>query len=262
MANKKEETPREVTVEERLKALYKLQTVASQIDRIRTIRGELPIEVQELEDELEGRHTRYAKFEEELKRLDAKNKQNEEDIRISKQSIEKYTEQLNTVRNNREYDLLTKEVEFQNLQVEGYEKNIANNKERAELIREDMKVLAEETEGRQKDLEHKQEELDQIISETKQDEERLRLEARELEEVIDDRLLAAFHRTRKSSRNGLAVVSIDRDACMGCFNKIPPQRMLDVQAHKKIIVCEYCGRVLVDPDLAEEVRQEIKETEA
>ncbi len=258
MAKKKEETPREVSVEERLKALYKLQTVASQIDRIRTIRGELPLEVQELEDELEGRHTRYTKYEEEIKRLEAKNKQNEEDARVAQQAIERFSEQLNSVRNNREYDLLTKEVEFQHLQIEGYEKSTATNKERIANIQEEMKTLAEETAERQKDLEHKHEELDQIISETKQDEERLRLEARDLEALIDERLLAAFNRTRKSSRNGLAVVSIDRDACMGCFNKIPPQRMLDVQAHKKIIVCEYCGRVLVDPELAEEVRQEVK----
>lgn len=259
MAKKKEETPKEVTIEERLKALYKLQTVASQIDRIRTIRGELPIEVQELEDELEGRHTRYAKYEEEIKRLQDKNKQNTEDTRVAKEAIERFTEQLNTVRNNREYDLLTKEVEFQHLQVEGYEKNTETNKERISAIQEEMKILAEETKGRQKDLDLKREELDQIIADTKQDEERLRLEARELESIIDERLLTAFNRTRKSSRNGLAVVSIDRDACMGCFNKIPPQRMLDVRAHKKIIVCEYCGRVLVDPDLAEEVHQESKE---
>lgn len=256
MAKKKAETialTPEITIEERLTALYQLQAVATEIDRIRTLRGELPMEVRELEDELEGRLTRYQKFQSELVRIAEQAKRDQENIRNAKDAIEKFTEQLNSIRNNREYDLLSKDIEFQNLEIQGFEKSIRIGRERAEKITADMEALSIETESRKQDLKRKQEELNEIIEETKTEEEYLQAKAEALEEKIDERLLVAFGRTRKSCRNGLAVVSIDRGACMGCFNKIPPQRILDVQARKKIIVCEYCGRVLVDQELASSV---------
>ena len=259
MAKKKvEEAPKEISVEEKLVALYQLQLVSSEIDRIRILRGELPVEVKELEDELEGKRTRISKYEAEKARIAEQEKENNDKIRIAKASIEKYNDQLGSIRNNREYDLLSKEIEFQNLEVEGYEKNIRLGRERNAFIDEEMGELNADIEGRQGDLDRKQSELDAIIAETRQKEEELLMEAKKLEEKIDERLLKAFKRTRKSSHNGLSVVSIDREACMGCFNKIPPQRILDVKAHKKIIACEYCGRVLVDPELAEEAEKAMK----
>ncbi len=258
MAKKKVvEAPQEITVEDKLTALYQLQTVASEIDRIRTIRGELPVEVQELEDEIEGRHTRYQKYEEELVELKGKVDQGRERARVAQQFIEKYKEQLNSVRNNREYDMLTKEVEYQTLEVEASEKQVARALERTEAVKEEMNALSNETAERQNDLDAKRKELDAIVEETKQEEEKLHQRAKELEKLIDERLLAAFKRTRKSVRNGLSVVAIDREACMGCFNKIPPQRILDVQARKKIIACEYCGRVLVDMELANDAQKSL-----
>lgn len=157
------------------------------------------------------------------------------------------------MRNNREYDALTKEIEYQNLEIQFSEKKISEDQASIAQLTEQLARLDEETEGRQLDLDQKRKELEEIVSETKQDEERLRMEAKEIEELIEPRLLAAFKRTRKASRNGLSVVRIEREACAGCFNKIPPQRQLDVKLRKKIIVCEYCGRILVDPEMAEEI---------
>lgn len=261
MAKKKEvvvEAPQqEISVEDKLTALYQLQSVASEIDRIRTLRGELPVEVQELEDEIEGRHTRYHRYEEELVELKAKVDQARERARVAQQLIEKYKEQLNAVRNNREYDLLSKEVEYQTLEVESCEKQVTRAIERSEAVKDEMAQLSGETEERQNDLKAKRSELDAIVEETKQEEEKLHQKAKELEKLIDERLLTAFKRTRKSVRNGLSVVAIDREACMGCFNKIPPQRILDVQARKKIIACEYCGRILVDLELANDAQKNL-----
>ena len=252
MAKKKAEA-KEFTVEEKLEALYKLQTVVSEIDRIRTIRGELPIEVQELEDEIEGRKTRKAKYSSEIEQLNKYITDRKHMISQSQELIEKYTKQLDEVRNNREYDALTKEIEYQNLEIQFSEKKISEDQASIAQLTEQLARLDEETEGRQLDLDQKRKELEEIVSETKQDEERLRMEAKEIEELIEPRLLTAFKRTRKASRNGLSVVRIQREACAGCFNKIPPQRQLDVKLRKKIIVCEYCGRILVDPEMAEEI---------
>lgn len=252
MAKKKAEA-KEFTVEEKLEALYRLQTVVSEIDRIRTIRGELPIEVQELEDEIEGRKTRRARYSSDIDQLNKYIADRKQMVAQSQELIEKYTKQLDEVRNNREYDALTKEIEYQNLEIQFSEKKMNEDRATIAQITEHMARLDEETEGRQLDLDQKRAELEEIISETKQDEERLRMEAKEIEEVIEPRLLTAFKRTRKASRNGLSVVRIEREACAGCFNKIPPQRQLDVKLRKKIIVCEYCGRILVDPEMAEEI---------
>lgn len=250
---KKKVDPQDVSVEEKLATLYKLQAVMSEVDRIRTIRGELPIEVQELEDEIEGRKTRKQKYEAQIETLNHYISERKHRVEESKALIERYNQQLESVRNNREYEALQKEVEYQTLEIQFSEKKINEDKESIEQLKTTLATLEEDTEGRMQDLENKRQELDAIVAETKQDEEQLLKEAARLEELIDPRILAAFKRTRKASRNGLAVVSIDREACTGCFNRIPPQRQLDVKLRKKVIVCEYCGRILVDPEMVEEI---------
>lgn len=248
----------ELSIEDRLKALYELQVVSSEIDRIRTLRGELPLEVQELEDQLEGRNTRLQRMDGEVKKLKGYIEQSRERIRIAQGMIEKLQEQLNSVRNDREYDALGKELENQSLDIQLFEKNIREDQERIQEIKDESEALMLEIKEIEEVYNLKNNELEEIISETRQEEERMRMAAKELEEVIEPRVLKAFKRTRKSSHNGLAVASIERDACMGCFNKIPPQRILDVHARKKIIACEYCGRVLIDKELADEVESSLK----
>ncbi len=252
MAKVKENT--DLTVEEKLKALFELQLVDSKIDNIKRLRGELPLEVQDLEDEIEGLQTRVQNFEDEVIKLEEyiTNKKNE--IKDAQASIKKYTEQQNNVRNNREFDSLSKEIEFQTLEIELYEKRI---KEYTVKI-EEKKVVIEESKGvledRIGDLETKKSELNSITSETQKEEEGLEKKSLAIQEVIEDRLRNAYKKIRGNARNGLAVVPVHRDACGGCFNKIPPQRQLDVRSRKKIIVCEYCGRILVDPDMEEEFK--------
>lgn len=252
MAKVKENT--DLTVEEKLKALFELQLVDSKIDNIKRLRGELPLEVQDLEDEIEGLQTRVQNFEDEVIKLEEyiTNKKNE--IKDAQASIKKYTEQQNNVRNNREFDSLSKEIEFQTLEIELYEKRI---KEYTVKI-EEKKVVIEESKGvledRTGDLETKKSELNSITSETQKEEEGLEKKSLAIQEVIEDRLRNAYKKIRGNARNGLAVVPVHRDACGGCFNKIPPQRQLDVRSRKKIIVCEYCGRILVDPDMEEEFK--------
>lgn len=240
----------EYTVEEKLKSLYQLQVIFSEIDRIKTLRGELPLEVQDLEDEVAGLRTRIGNILgsiEEIKNEEAKRRNK---IEEAKAMIEKYTEDQNNVRNNREYDLLAKEIEFQTLEVEFCEKKLrqyaGDLKAKNEEI-ERTNVLLEE---RLAALEDKRNELEEIVSETKDEEEKLRDRAKVLEATIEPRLLQSFKRIRKNTRNGLGVVYVQRDACGGCFNKIPPQRQLDIKMRKKIIVCEYCGRIMIDPELA------------
>ena len=250
MARKSEKAVADMSIEERLKNLYQLQTILSKIDEIRTIRGELPLEVQDLEDEVEGLRTRIEKT-----------KQDKEDIHremnhwIAKRELaqkkkEESQERLNNIRNNREYDLVNKEMEFQNLEIQLAEKRIREceqaEKQKDLLIEKSM----EDLDNRNKDLEVKKNELDEIVIETKAEEDKLRDKAKSLEMTIEPRILQAFKRIRKNSHNGLGIVCVQRDACGGCFAKIPPQRQLDVRIHKKIIVCEYCGRILVDPELA------------
>jgi uncharacterized protein len=239
----------EIPVEDRLRALFDLQKVVSDIDKIRTLRGELPLEVQDLEDELEGLETRIANLETEVKRLNDNILTKKNEIKDAGLLIKKYEAQQSNVRNNREFDSLTKEVEFQTLEIELCEKRIreftVEMKSKSESVEVSKKILEE----RKGDLNAKKAELDEIVSETQTEEERLKVKTKEIETRIDDRLLTAFKRIRKNARNGLAVVTVARDACGGCFNKIPPQRHLDIQLRKKIIVCEYCGRILVDDQL-------------
>ena len=240
----------DLSVEEKLKTLYQLQTTLSEIDKIRTLRGELPLEVQDLEDEITGLKTRIENINNEISELKSSVTGKKIEIEKAKNSIEKYKAQQDNVRNNREYDVLSKEIEFQSLKVELCEKRIreytASIKSKEEEIEKNKQILEE----RGKDLEVKKSELDEIVAETKQEEEKLRDKAKALEANIELRLLQAFKRIRKNSRNGLAITYVQRDACGGCFNKIPPQKQLDIRMRKKIIVCEYCGRIMIDPDLA------------
>jgi uncharacterized protein len=242
----------ELTVEEKLRALYKLQKINSEIDKIRTLRGELPLEVQDLEDEIAGLETRIEKLQEEIKSFDSAMASKKNDMVNSKALIKKYEEQQNNVRNNREFDSLSKEIEYQTLEIELSEKRIkeflVQAKEKIEYIEESKKNLEE----RKNDLQMKKSELEDITSDTQKEEENLLKKRQEYEQIIEERLLTAYKKIRKNARNGLAVVSVERDACGGCFNQIPPQRQLDIRSRKKIIVCEYCGRILIDLDLVDE----------
>ena len=252
MATTKEvkKNPQELSVEEKLKALFQLQTMLSKIDDIKTLRGELPLEVQDLEDEIAGLNTRIERLKSEIAELKTSIAGKKVEIEAAKSSISKYKEQQDNVRNNREYDFLSKEIEFQTLEMELCEKRIREFSEQEKEKNEEVEKCTTKLEERAKDLEAKKGELDEIIAETKQEEELLRDKAKELETKIDPRLLQSFKRIRKNSRNGLGIVYVQRDACGGCFNKIPPQRQLDIRSRKKIIVCEYCGRIMIDPELA------------
>jgi len=248
----------EASVEERLQALYDLQVIDSKIDKIRTVRGELPLEVQDLEDEFAGLETRVSKLDEMTASFESDISAKKNSIEESKAMIKKYLEQQNNVRNNREFDSLSKEIEFQNLEIELAEKRI--NEYKAKI--EDKKDVADEAKEKLKitseELDVKKNELDEIIAETEKEEKELLKKSEKAQKVIEDRLLAAYKRIRDNARNGLAVVPVERNACGGCFNKIPPQRQLDINSHKKVIVCEHCGRILIDPKMAgiEEVVEE------
>ena len=242
--------PTDMPVEERLKTLYQLQTTLSGIDEKRALRGELPLEVQDLEDEIEGLNTRIEKIQNEIADYEQAVVQKKGEIETAKASVERYKTQLNDVKNNREYDMLSKEIEFQSLEIELCNKKI---KEAASKVEEKKAELAQNQEtmdDRKQALELKKNELEEIMEETRAEEEKLKLKAKDLELKIEPRLLTSFKRIRKNARNGLGIVYVQRDACGGCFNKIPPQRQLDIKMHKKIIVCEYCGRILIDPELA------------
>ncbi len=248
MAVKKEST--EMSVEQKLKALYQLQTLLSEIDKIKTLRGELPLEVQDLEDEIEGLAFRMGKHGEDIEGLNADIAVKKNKIAEAEAAMARYKEQLNEVKNNREYDMLSKEIEFQSLEIELENKRIGEAQRSIESKQTEMTACGERMNERRADLDVKKAELEEIVSETKAEEEKLREKAKGLEMTIEPRLLTAFKRIRKNSRNGLGIVYVERDACGGCFNKIPPQRQLDIRMRKKIIVCEYCGRIMIDPELA------------
>ena len=242
--------PTDLSVEEKLKTLYQLQTALSSIDEKRALRGELPLEVQDLEDEIEGLSTRIEKIKADIDEFQKAVTQKKGEIEDAKSSVERYKAQLNEVKNNREYDTLSKEIEFQSLEIELCNKKIKEAQTRIEEKSEDLAASEQAVSDRKNDLEVKKSELDEIMEETRAEEEKLKAKAKELEAKIEPRLLASFKRIRKNARNGLGVVYVQRDACGGCFNKIPPQRQLDIKMHKKIIVCEYCGRIMIDPELA------------
>jgi uncharacterized protein len=239
----------EISVEDRLRALYSLQLVDSEIDKIKTLRGELPLEVQDLEDDIAGLETRLGNLRDEVTNLEKAVSKKNNEIAEAESLIKKYEDQQKNVRNNREFDSLSKEIEYQNLEIELYNKKIRE----FNFQIDEKKVVIAESEAalsdRQADLDNKKSELDEIISDTQKEEEGLYKKSDKIQAVIEDRLLTAYKRIRTNARNGLAVVSIQRDACGGCFNQIPPQRQLDIKSRKKIIVCEYCGRILVDDEI-------------
>ncbi|MDP2386441.1 MAG: C4-type zinc ribbon domain-containing protein [Bacteroidota bacterium] len=239
----------DTSVEEKLKALFELQLIDSKIDRLQIIRGELPLEVQDLEDVVAGLETRFANFSEEAKEMEHQIAEKQNAIKDHKANIKKYEAQLGKVKNNREYDAITKEVEFQNLEIQLCEKRIKEFKAQIAAKEEFLTKAEDDLKDKKKDLKVKKSELDEIIEETQKEEQDLRSDSEKRSKVIEARLINAYKRIRSNSRNGLAVVPIERDACGGCFNKIPPQRQLDIKTHKKIIVCEHCGRVLVDPNI-------------
>ena len=242
--------PTDLSVEEKLKTLYQLQTTLSAIDEKRALRGELPLEVQDLEDEIAGLNTRIEKIKGEIEDFQAAVTQKKAEIAAAEISVKKYQEQLDNVKNNREFDTLNKEIEFQNLEIELCNKKIREAATKVEERKSDLKRAEEQVADRRLALDEKKNELDEIVEETRVEEERLKDKAKDLELKVEPRLLTSFKRIRKNARNGLGIVYVQRDACGGCFNKIPPQRQLDIKMHKKIIVCEYCGRILVDPELA------------
>ena len=250
MAKEIKKDPQEFSVEEKLKSLYQLQLIFSEIDHIKTLRGELPLEVQDLEDEVTGLRTRIGNISGSIEEIKAEESKRRIKIEEAKAMIVKYTEDQNNVRNNREYDLLAKEIEFQTLEVEFCEKKLRQYANDLKAKNEEIERTNALLEERICALEDKRNELEEIVSETKEEEEKLRDRAKVLEGSIEPRLLQSFKRIRKNTRNGLGVVYVQRDACGGCFNKIPAQRQLDIKMRKKIIVCEYCGRIMIDPELA------------
>lgn len=249
----------EISVEERLKTLYQLQTTLSAIDEKRALRGELPLEVQDLEDEIAGLKTRVEHIEGDIADFQQAVAQKQGEIAEAEESVERYKKQLDEVRNNREYDTLTKEIEFQSLEIELCNKKIKEANVKVEDKKRELAHTNDLIADRQQALAEKRNELEEIMQETREEEEKLKAKATELEATIEPRLLSSFMRIRKNARNGLGIVYVQRDACGGCFNKIPPQRQIDIKMHKKVIVCEYCGRIMIDPELAD-VKIETPET--
>ncbi len=243
MAEKKD---KELSVEERLQALYKLQEYLSKIDSIRTLRGELPHEVKDLEDDVIRFQTRIEKYRDEIAELKEFVNTKKGEIEMRKEKIARYNEQLDNVRNNREYAFLEKEKEFETLEIELAEKQIREARDKQENKTQEIEKTQEDLADSQQLLSEKTDELNEIVRETQKQEEELMAKAKELEPLVEPRTLAAFKRIRKNARNGLGIVTVQRNACGGCFNRIAPQRQLEIKMHKKVIVCEYCGRILVD----------------
>ena len=242
MAKKEEQI---MSVEDKLRALYELQTVDTKIDELRILAGELPQEVKDMSDEVEGLKTRLTNIENNIKECETGISEHRVRIENANAAISRYKEQQNNVRNNREYDNLTKEIEYQELDIESSQKKIARLTADLEDRQAEKAKTISDIEDRTVDLNQKRNELEAILSETKEQTEKLMLRAAELEKNIEDRLVTAFHRIRKNAHNGLAVVKVERDSCGGCHSKIPAQRQLDIRLRKKIIVCELCGRILV-----------------
>jgi len=237
------------SVEEKLRALHQLQIIDSEIDKIRIVRGELPLEIQDLEDLVEGLNTRLEKSSQELSSIEEKRLMYKNTIKEAKSLITKYNKQLENIKNNREFTSLTKEIEYQTLEIELAEKKIKEVDAQILMKKELIDITEGQIQERSGELKLKKEELNEIIKETEKEEQALLKKSTKAQKVIEERLLTGYSKIREKVKNGLAVVSVDRDACGGCFNKIPPQRQLDIQLHKKVIVCEHCGRILVDADM-------------
>ena len=238
-----------VTVEEKLKALYKLQLIDTEVDKIRIVRGELPLEIEDLQDLITGLNTRLDKFNLELEEIKNDITGQKNTIALSKEAIKKYEVQLKNIKNNREFTSLTKEVEYQNLEIQLAEKKIVQQDANILHKQEIINGCAEQIADKEKELKTKKGQLDEIIKETEKEEKKLLKNSEKAEKVIDERVLSSYKRIREKMANGLAVVSVDREACGGCFSQIPPQRKLDIQLHKKIIICEHCGRIMVDSNI-------------
>jgi|TARA_B110000240_G_scaffold196048_1_gene247057 predicted nucleic acid-binding Zn-ribbon protein len=241
-----------VTVEDRLKALHQLQIIDSEVDKIRIVRGELPLEIEDLEDLIEGLKTRLEKLSNELEEVNSNLTAKNNNILEATELIKKYDKQLKNIKNNREFSSLTKELEYKNLEIQLSEKNIIELK--AKLLHKTEIIDASKLQiaDREEELKLKKEELDAIVKETEKEEKVLMKKSEKAQKVIEERLLGSYTRIRNKVKNGLAVVSVDRNACGGCFNQVPPQRQLDIQMHKKVIVCEHCGRILVDSNFLEQ----------
>lgn len=244
----------DIAVEKRLVALYTLQSVDSEIDKIKIIRGELPQAIQDLEDEIAGLETRINNFNNEIDETNKKMAAEKNEIAEHNEMIKKYQKQQDNVRNNREFEAINKEIEYKDLQIQLCDRHIKEANARIKELQQHISAAELLLENRHKELDAKKEELDDIIKETEKDEARLLSKSSEQEQYIEPRYLSAYKRIRGAARNGLAVVTIDRDACGGCFSKIPPQRQTEIRMHKKVIVCEHCGRILVDDDIAEKAK--------
>ena len=240
-------------VEQRLIALYTLQSVDSKIDKIKIIRGELPQAIEDLEDEIAGLETRIANLNTNIKETENAIATRKNEIAEHEAILKDNEKKMDNVRNNREYVSLNKEVEFQNLEIQLCERRNKESNAKIAELKQHIEAAKHLLDGRNADLQTKKDELGDIIKETEKDEERLMKKSKEQEQYIEEHYLTAYKRIRKAAHNGLAVVPIDRDACGGCFSKIPPQRQTEIKMHKKVIVCEYCGRILVDDDIAKRV---------
>lgn len=239
-----------LSVEERLKTLYKLQLIHSDIRRIRAIRGELPQEVKDLSDTIKGLVSRIERFQGEIDNCQARRLDEINKIENKKLLIDRYKQQLDNVRNNHEFDNLTKEIEYETLEIQLSEKNIGDYERQIDNLNAEIENIKTSIDDQSKLLEEKKADLDNLVSETRTEEENLLGRAKALEPAIDERTLTAFKRIRDKVHNGLGIVIVDRNACGGCFNRIPPQKQMEIKMHKKIIVCEYCGRIMIDPELA------------
>jgi uncharacterized protein len=239
----------DIPVAIQLKKLYELQHIDSQINEFETLKGELPVEVSDLEDELEGLDTRSKKLDESIKNVEKEVGRFQAGIKDSKALIAKYEKQLDTVKNNREYDALMKEIELQKLEIELFNKKIKDTEVQSASKEELLKATKEKIKGKKKDLELKKIELDEVIAKTEEDVAKLTKKSDKAKRDIDERLIIAYERIKKNYRNSLAVVTVRRDACGGCFNKIPPQTQLEISQHKKVLACEHCGRILVDESI-------------
>ena len=237
------------SIEDQLKALHQLQVIDTKVDKIRIIRGELPLEIEDLNDSISGLNTRLEKFEAELKGIKDEIVANKNTAELANEAIEKYEEQLKNIKNNREYTSLTKEIEYQKIEIQIADKKKSQNEANVLHKNEIISACKEQISDREKELELKSSELNEIVSETEKEEKELLADSKKAEKIIDDRLLKGYKRIRSKVHNGLAVVSVERNACGGCFSQIPPQRQLDIKMHKKVIVCEHCGRIMIDSSM-------------
>ncbi|MDH3648473.1 MAG: C4-type zinc ribbon domain-containing protein [Saprospiraceae bacterium] len=244
---------KELSVHDRLMELFKLQKIDSQLDEIQVLKGELPIEVSDLEDEIAGLETRLAKLEESKKEFDTSISQHKATMKESETLIARYAKQLDDVKNNREYEALTKEIELQKLDIQLSEKRIKEADVNIDAKKEVIKEAKDKLKEKNKNLDIKKVELDKIIAKTEKEEAKLVRKTGTHRKTIEERLLKAYDKVRTSYRNGLAVVTVERNSCGGCFNKIPPQMQLEISLEKKVIACEHCGRILIDASVSEEV---------